>query len=205
MSTLILIILAGALFAFGYKCGLEQCDHISRWEEEAREALAAEQKRREEADERAAQLEKMVGMARDMLNTRDKDKGTDEFGDAGLINDLWEFMDGHDTLRADAARLRKALGAVLPDESGRHGGPLIQMVASYEDGTSCNDGYQQEGHKYKINHHDYTRARAALTQKPGGGVLWLVTVRSAGSATPTGIVNSKMNTMSRRAPWSKRP
>jgi len=50
VSTLILIILAVALFAFGVVCGLEQCDHISRWEEEAREALAAEKKRREEAE-----------------------------------------------------------------------------------------------------------------------------------------------------------
>lgn len=91
MSTLILIILAVALFAFGFVCGLERCDHISRWEEEAREALAAETKRREEAEDDNARLrEALDGLQRSEAAYR---MAHDAHGDGSLVaGRCWDLM-----------------------------------------------------------------------------------------------------------------
>lgn len=56
-------------------------------------------------------------------------------------------------------RLRAALRDVLPSERGIHGGPLVQMVATYEDGTEENSAR----HKGRISHEAVSRARAALS------------------------------------------
>lgn len=98
-----------------------KADKIKRWMQfpqseyisHAGELLVAERDRLQ-ADN--ARLFNMVGMACDMLTTRDKEKGSDEFDDSGLINDVWELLADHDELKAerdalcaDNARLREAL------------------------------------------------------------------------------------------------
>lgn len=142
---------------------IENGRRILREEAEHRLRKQAEAERdawQREAQERMGELGELIVVLAEILDPKD------------LKPNAKRIVENVRVLRADNARLRGALESVLPDAHGRHGGPLIQMVASYEDGTSHRDGYQQAGHKYAIGHHHYTKARSALAPaegKPGVG------------------------------------
>jgi hypothetical protein len=61
-------------------------------------------------------------------------------------------------LKAEVKRLREAVAGVLPPSHGIYGGPLVQMIARYEDGTDETSAR----HKGTISHEAVARARAAL-------------------------------------------
>lgn len=69
-----------------------------------------------------------------------------------------------DRLRARVARLEEALMKMLPPEHGEYGGPLVEMVARYEDGSPTGRITPLLA-KMHIGHEAVTRARRALEEK----------------------------------------
>lgn len=67
-------------------------------------------------------------------------------------------------LRARVARLEDALKGVLPPEHGEYGGPLVEMVARYEDGSPT-ERITPLLAKMHIGHEAIARARRALEEK----------------------------------------
>ena len=67
-------------------------------------------------------------------------------------------------LRARVARLEEALNGVLPPEHGEYGGPLVEMVARYEDGSPTGRITPMLA-KMHIRHEAVARARRALEEK----------------------------------------
>jgi hypothetical protein len=68
------------------------------------------------------------------------------------------YRDERMAAEAEVKRLREALAGVLPPSHGLYGGPLVQMVARYEDSTDETSAR----HKGTISHEAVARARAAL-------------------------------------------
>ena len=69
-----------------------------------------------------------------------------------------------DALRARVARLEEALNGVLPPEHGEYGGPLVDMVARYEDGSPTGRITPMLA-KMHIRHEAVARARRALEEE----------------------------------------
>jgi hypothetical protein len=68
------------------------------------------------------------------------------------------YRDERMAAEAEVKRLREAVAGVLPPSHGIYGGPLVQMIARYEDGTDETSAR----HKGTISHEAVARARAAL-------------------------------------------
>jgi len=69
-----------------------------------------------------------------------------------------------DALRARVARLEEALRGVLPPDRGEYGGPLVEMIARYEDGSPT-ERITPMLAKMHIRHEAVARARRALEEK----------------------------------------
>lgn len=74
------------------------------------------------------------------------------------------ILEENKQLRARVARLEKALKCVLPPEHGEYGGPLVEMVARYEDGSPT-ERITPLLAKMRIRHESVERARRALEEK----------------------------------------
>jgi hypothetical protein len=148
----VLIILARGLFAVGYKCGLEQCDHISRWEEEASEALAAEVKRREEAVLLGAKQAREFDAVFEALGMLHESIPMSAV--ISRVEALLTAESERDTLRADNARLLGELEWLVETRD-----------IGWFDGSNENAGEELFHTRGKA----LRDARATLAQKPEGG------------------------------------
>ena len=99
---------------------------------------------RAEKDARIAELEATLAKAK-------------ETADAEFTAKL-RYRDERMAAEAEVKRLREGLAGVLPPSHGLYGGPLVQMVARYEDSTDETSAR----HKGTISHEAVARARATL-------------------------------------------
>ena len=85
-------------------------------------------------------------------------------GAAMLRENMLKCAEELSALRARVARLEEALMKMLPPEHGEYGGPLVEMVARYEDGSPTGRITPLLA-KMHIGHEAVTRARRALEDK----------------------------------------
>ena len=80
------------------------------------------------------------------------------------VDGMCELQTENAILRARVARLEAALRDILPPEHGEYGGPLVEMVARYEDGSPT-ERITPLLAKMHIGHEAVARARRALEEK----------------------------------------